>query len=56
MVTSIQIPPQIKSQEFISHIKQHFMTTSPVTYVTNGEKLYQKLGTPPPSIQQDYTL
>ena len=32
MVSTIQTLPQIKSQEFINHIKQHFMT-SPLRYV-----------------------
>ena len=36
MVFSTQTLAQIKSQEFIGYIKPHFMTTSPVTYVTNG--------------------
>ena len=36
MVTSTENLAQIKSQEFISHIKQHFLATSPLTYVTNG--------------------
>ena len=34
-VSSTQILAQINSQECIGHIKQHFMTTSPVIYVTN---------------------
>ena len=36
MVSSTQTLAQIKSAEFIGHINQHFMTTSPLTYVTNG--------------------
>ena len=57
-ISSIQTLSQIKSQEFIGNIKQHFMTTSHVTYVTSGIKefvkcyIYQKLGTPQPSTQQ----
>ena len=35
-VSSRQTLAQIKSQEFSGHIKQHFMTTSPVAYVTNS--------------------
>ena len=34
MVSSTQTLAQIKLQEFIGHIKQHFMT-SPDTYVIN---------------------
>ena len=33
---------QIKSQEFISHIKQHFITTSHLTYVANGNQVFVK--------------
>ena len=36
MVSTKQTPSQINSQKIIGHIKQHFMTTSPFTYVTNG--------------------
>ena len=36
MVSTTQTVSQMKSQEIIGHIKQHFMTTSPLTYVTNG--------------------
>ena len=36
MVPTTQTLPQIKSQELNGHIKQHFVTTSPLTYVTNG--------------------
>ena len=32
----------IKSQEFISYTKQHFITTNPFTYVTNGIKFFVK--------------
>ena len=35
MESSTQTLTQIISQEFMGHLKQHFMT-SPVTYVTNG--------------------
>ena len=35
MVYTTQTLPYIKSQEFIGHIKNYFMT-SPLTYVTNG--------------------
>ena len=35
MVSSTQTLAQIKSQEFIGHTKQHYMTTSLVAYVTN---------------------
>ena len=35
IVSSTQTLAQIKSQEIIDHIKQHFMTASPLTYVTN---------------------
>ena len=53
MVSTIQTLSQIKSQEFIGHIQQHFMTTSHLTYVTNGiqdflKMLYHKLGAPRP--------
>ena len=34
----------IKSQECICHIKQHVMTTSPVTYVTNSIQDFMKEG------------
>ena len=34
--------PQITSQEFINHIKQYFMTTSPLTYVNNGIQEFVK--------------
>ena len=33
---------QNKSQEIIRHIKQHLMTTSPLTYVTNGIQAFVK--------------
>ena len=37
MVATTQTLPQIKSQEFIGHIKKtNFITTSPLTYVNNG--------------------
>ena len=36
MVSTTQIRSQIKPQEIIGHMKYHFMTTSPLTYVTNG--------------------
>ena len=36
MVSTTQISFQCKSQKFIGHIKQHFMTTSPLAYVING--------------------
>ena len=36
IISSRQILAQIKLQECIGHIKLHFMTTSPVTYVING--------------------
>ena len=36
MVSTTQTLPQFKSAEFIGYIKQLFMTTSPLTYVTNG--------------------
>ena len=39
MVSSTQTLAQIKSQEFIGLIKQHFMPTSPVTFVTNAFKI-----------------
>ena len=35
MVSTTQTLSQIKPQEIIGYIKQHFMTTSPLTYVTN---------------------
>ena len=35
MVSTTQTLAQIKLQEFIGHVKQHFMT-GPLTYVTNG--------------------
>ena len=36
MVSTIQTLSQSKSQKFIGHIKKHFITTSPLTYVANG--------------------
>ena len=36
MVSTTQTLSQIKSEEFIGHIQKHFITTSPLTYVTNG--------------------
>ena len=36
MVSTTQTLSQIKSQEIIGHIKQHSITTSPFTNVTNG--------------------
>ena len=36
MVSTTQTLSQIKSQECIGHIQKHFITTSPLTYVTNG--------------------
>ena len=35
MVSTTQTLAQIKSQEYIGHIKQHFTTASSLTYVTN---------------------
>ena len=50
MVSTTQTLSQIKSQEVIGHIQNHFIT-SPLAYVTNGiqdfvKKLYPKLGAP----------
>ena len=36
MLSTTQTLAQIKSQEFIGHMQKHFITTSPLTYVTNG--------------------
>ena len=36
MVSTTQTQTQVKSQEIYGHIKQHFMTTSPLTYVTKA--------------------
>ena len=36
MVSTTQTLPQIKSHEIIGDIKQHFMSTSPLTYVKKG--------------------
>ena len=36
MVSTTQILCHIKSREFIGHIQKHFITTSPLTYVTMG--------------------
>ena len=36
MVSTIQTLSQTKSWELIGHIQQHFISTSPLTYVTNG--------------------
>ena len=36
MVPTTQTLSQIKSQEIIGHIHKHFITTSPLAYVTNG--------------------
>ena len=33
---------QIKSHNFISHTQRHFITTSPLTYVTNGIRDFVK--------------
>ena len=61
MVSTTQTLAQIKSQDLTGHIKQHFMTTSLLTYVTNGiqdfyKMLYQKLGALWPSTQQHALL
>ena len=42
MVSTTQTLSQIKSQEFISQINQHFMIISPLTYVTNGIQEFVK--------------
>ena len=36
MVSTTQTLSQIKPQQFIGHIHKHFITTSPLAYVTNG--------------------
>ena len=36
MTSTSQIVSQIKSQDFIDYIEIHFITISPLTYVTNG--------------------
>ena len=36
ILSTAQILAQIKSQEFVIHINQHFITTSPLTHVTNS--------------------
>ena len=36
MMSTTQTLPQIKSQEITGHLRQHFITTRPLTYVTNG--------------------
>ena len=36
MVSTAQTLPQIKSQEIIGHIEQHFMSTSPLYHVRNN--------------------
>ena len=36
MVSTTQALTQMKSQRFIFHKQNHFMTTDPLTYVTNG--------------------
>ena len=40
----VQTVTQIQSQECVGHIKQHFMTASPVTYVKCCVMLYQTFG------------
>ena len=42
IVSTTQTPPQITSQEFISHIKQHFITTNLLTHITNGIQEFVK--------------
>ena len=42
MVSTTQTVSQIKSQEFIGHIQKHFITTSLLTYVTNGIQEFVK--------------
>ena len=43
IVSTTQTLSEIKSQEIIGHIKQHFMTTSPLTYVTNDIQDFVKI-------------
>ena len=43
MVTNTQKLSQIKSQDFIGHIRRHFITTSPLTYVTDGIQDFVKM-------------
>ena len=54
MVSTTQTQSQVKSQECIGHTQKHFITTSPLTYVTNVihdfvKLLYQRFGAPRPS-------
>ena len=51
MLSITQTLSQIKSQEFSGHLQKHFITTSSLTYITNGiqdfvKMLYQKLVDP----------
>ena len=49
MVFTTQTQPQMKSQEFISNIKQHFMTSALTYGIQDCKMLCQKLGAPRPS-------
>ena len=42
MVSTTQTLSQNKSQKSIGHKEQHFMTTNPLTHVTNGIQDYVK--------------
>ena len=42
MVSTTKPLSQIKSPEIIDHIKQNFVTTRPLTYVTNANKAFIK--------------
>ena len=43
VVSATQTLSEIKSQGIMGHIKQHFITTSPLTYVANGIQDFVKM-------------